>query len=142
MIIRSPLTTDEFAKYYLLRWQVLRAPWGQNKGSEKDGLENESIHRLAILNNEIIAAGRLHFTDNHAAQIRYMAVHEEYKNQGIGKAILLSLEQAAKENNVHTILLNSRDTAVTFYQKQGYATIEKSHTLYGKIKHTKMFKDL
>ena len=38
MIIRSPSQTSEYNAYYSLRWQVLRAPWKQAKGSEKDEL--------------------------------------------------------------------------------------------------------
>lgn len=141
MIIRTPLNQNEYADYYLLRWQVLRAPWGQIKGSEKDELENESIHRIAILNKEIVAVGRLHFIEKNSAQIRYMAVSEKYKNQGVGKAILLSLEKEANENNVHNILLHARETAIAFYQKQGYKLIKRSHLLFDEIQHFEMIKE-
>ncbi len=41
--ICKPLTKEEFKKYYDLRWKVLRKPWKQPKGSEKDEREKESI---------------------------------------------------------------------------------------------------
>lgn len=140
MIVRSPLTEDEFVDYYLLRWQILRAPWMQGKGSEKDELENNSIHRIALIDKKIVAVGRLHFINENSAQIRYMAVSEEYRNTGLGKAILMSLEQAAKENAAQNIMLDARETAIPFYQKYGYNITTKSHTLFEKIKHYKMTK--
>ena len=45
--ITEPKTRDEFEAYYLLRYQVLREPWNQPRGSEKDDMENECIHIMA-----------------------------------------------------------------------------------------------
>lgn len=140
MIIRSPLNEDEYIAYYLLRWRVLRAPWGQERGSEKDELENESVHRIAILDNKIIGVGRLHRVDPTTVQIRYMAVAENAKNKGVGKAILLSLEKEAIESKADNIILNARESVVSFYQKQGYEIIIKSHLLFNEIQHFKMKK--
>jgi predicted GNAT family N-acyltransferase len=142
MIIRSPLTEDEFIDYYLLRWLILRAPWKQIKGSEKDELECDAIHRLALVNKKIVAVGRLHFINEESAQIRYMAVSEKHRHAGLGKAMLLSLEQAAKESNVFNIILDARYTAVNFYLKHGYEITKESHVLYGKIKHLRMIKKI
>ncbi len=141
IIIRTP-SKDELHEYYLLRWKILRKPWQQEKGSEKDELENESIHRIAVLNKKIIAVGRLHCINKESMQIRYMAVSEYYKNQGIGKAILFSLEKEAEKNNAKSIVLHARETAVGFYQKYNYNIVADSHVLYEKIKHIKMIKEL
>ena len=39
MKLRPPETAEEFDAYYNLRWMVLRAPWNQPTGSEKDEYE-------------------------------------------------------------------------------------------------------
>ena len=44
MEIRSPETEQEFAAYYELRWRVLRKPWGQPSGSERDELDAAATH--------------------------------------------------------------------------------------------------
>lgn len=141
IIIRSPLD-KEYSDYYLLRWKILRAPWGQNKDSVKDCLEDDSIHRIAILDDKIIACGRLHFIDQITAQIRYMAVANDFMKKGVGTDIIVSLEDAAKENNIQTIILHARETVVGFYEKRGYQLIEKSHLLFNDIQHYKMQKKL
>lgn len=139
--IRAPQTEQEWDQYYDLRWRVLRQPWQQPRGSEKDELENSSVHRLAISDSKVIAVGRLHFTENNTAQIRYMAVDPEFQRQGIGQMILQSLEKAAREKNSKCIELNARESALNFYQHQQYKLIEPAHTLYQTIKHFKMKKD-
>lgn len=142
IIIRSPVLNSEYNAYYLLRWQVLRAPWKQDIGSEKDDLENDSIHHIAIYESKIIACGRLHFIDQTSAQIRYMAVSEEFSGKGIGSRILFSLETAARENKVKSIILDAREAAVSFYVKHGYQLLEKSHLLFDEIQHYKMLKNI
>ncbi len=141
-LIRSPVLKDEYTAYYMLRWQVLRAPWKQDKGSEKDELENNAVHRIAILKNKIIACGRLHFIDQQTAQIRYMAVSENFLHQGIGSRILVSLEDAARKNKIKTIILDVREAAINFYKKHGYQLLEQSHLLFNEIQHYKMLKNI
>lgn len=138
--IKAPETPVEWEQYYDLRWQMLRKPWQQARGSEKDELEDESIHRLAIINNRIIAVGRLHFINAEKAQIRYMAVIPEFQQQGIGQQILHSLELAAIQKNIKTITLNAREKATHFYEKNLYKNTGPAHTLYDSIKHVKMKK--
>lgn len=137
-----PITEADFKKYYMFRWNLLRKPWAQPLGSEKDLLENESVHRMAVINNKVIAVGRLHYVDKTTAQVRYMAVDKTFEKQGIGKAIYSSLEQAAKENKCKTIILQAREKAVGFYEKQGYKIIKPSHLLFNEIQHYEMTKTL
>ena len=139
--IKQPKTEKEFEAYYDLRWRVLREPWQQPEGSEKDELENESFHVMAAdENNKVVGVGRLHFNTETEAQIRYMAVAPEYEKQGVGTLILEALEKHAKENSCKTIVLHARENAVGFYQKKDYELLEKSHLLFDSIQHYKMFK--
>lgn len=138
--IQTPATEDEWNQYYDLRWRLLRQPWQQPKGSEKDQLEDNSIHKAAILNNQVIAVGRIHFTDRNEAQIRYMAVDDTFQSKGVGRLILKSLESAAHAQNIHHIFLHARENAVDFYKKNQYQPIKSTHVLYGKIQHVLMKK--
>ena len=140
--IRSPQTEDEWSQYYDLRWRILRQPWQQPKGSEKDDLEESSVHITAILNNRIIAVGRIHFSSQTEAQIRYMAVDEKHQSKGTGKLILNALEDVARDRETSQLFLHARENAVAFYKKNQYLMIESSHTLYGEIKHFRMEKTL
>ena len=132
----------QFEKYYELRWKVLRKPWNQPRGSEKDEMEEKSIHIMACDNDKIVGVARLHFNSKEEAQIRYMAVDENYRRKGIGSMLLKKLEEIAKQKNAKHIVLNARENAVEFYRKNGYVVMEKTYVLFGEIQHYKMMKKL
>ncbi len=69
-----------------------------------------------------------------------MAVINKFSHQDIERAILLSLEKSAKENNVQMIILHARKAVIGFYEEQGYKLIEKSHVLFNEIQHYKIQK--
>lgn len=140
--ICEPQTKEEFKKYYDVRWLVLRKPWKQPRGSEKDECEKESIHIMACIDNEIVGVGRLHFNTEKEAQIRYMAIEEKYRRKGIGSLILKELEKRAKETGAEYIILNAREKAVNFYKKHVYKTVKRTYTLFGSINHWEMQKRL
>jgi len=133
--IRKPETKQEFEQYYNLRWQILRQPWSQPKGSEQDEIDKNSTHFMAIIGNRIIGCGRGHFNSDTQAQIRYMAVDESFQGQGIGLRILKTLEDYLTGNGAKEIILKAREKAVPFYEKQGYEIFEEGKFLFGEIKH-------
>lgn len=143
MKILSPKSDEDFQRYYDLRWQLLREPWQQPRGSERDELENQSYHVMCVDNDDsVIGIGRLHTISDTEAQIRYMAVSNNHQRQGIGHQLLGALEQHAKLQGIHTITLHARESAIGFYEKQGYKIIEKSHLLFSTIQHFKLQKIL
>jgi len=143
MNISEPKTPAEFKKYYDLRWRILRAPWNQSRGSERDQLEEKSIHLMAWGKKGIpLAVGRVHFNTLQEAQVRYMAVEENQQGKGLGGMILTGLEKRAHAQGARTVVLNSRETAVEFYKHHGYTIMGPAATMFGVIKHFKMKKML
>ena len=67
--IINPSTPKKFESYYNLRWWVLREPWGQIKGSERDKDDEVSHHRMIIdeATGVAVAVGRLHFNSKEEA---------------------------------------------------------------------------
>ncbi len=143
MVIRPPATEPEFVTYYAFRWQILREPWNQPPGSEKDEFESRAIHLAAWDDaGRLIGIGRLHRVAENYGQVRYMAVEPTLQTRGVGTAILRELEVRAIESGIQEIRLNSRQDAVPFYQKNGYQILKPSHTLFGTIPHFEMWKRL
>ena len=123
-IIREPKSDKDYKLYYNLRWKLLRKPYDQIKGSEKDEYEKQAYHLMITnLSNKVIGVGRLHEIKNKfeepLAQIRYMGILDEYQNNGLGTKILSKLEKYAYSNNLNKIILHSRESAVDFYVKNG-----------------------
>jgi GNAT superfamily N-acetyltransferase len=143
MQVKAPQTPDDFARYYQLRWQVLRAPWGGLPGSERDELESASIHAMVCAaDGQPLAVGRLHFNSPDEAQIRYMAVAEQARGGGLGRRIVEHLEEAAHARGAKRIVLNAREEVIGFYQTLGYAVAGAGPTMFGTVTHSKMEKEL
>ena len=141
MILTEPTTEKDFELYYDLRWRLLRKPWNQPKGSEKDELEDKSIHVMVCKEDRIpVGVGRAHFNSPEEAQIRYMAVEEKWHGKGIGKMVLFYLEEKIRERGAKFIVLNARDLAIKFYEKYGYKIVKEAHVLFDAIPHYKMMK--
>ena len=141
--IGVPDTPEELEEYYRFRWNLLRAPWDQPFGSERDAFDAVAHHLLARNKaGEIVGVGRIHFPTTSQAQIRYMATSDNCRGLGIGSTILTFLEKVAHDNEARMILLNARTSAVSFYEHRGYAIQGEGPTLFGKIQHKTMTKAL
>lgn len=140
--IIEPETPEQFAAMYELRWQILRAPWHQPHGSERDAHEAHAIHALILdAREQPIGTGRLHRLDATTGQIRYMAIRTEYRGQGAGSELLHWLEARAREWGLSKILLNAREACAGFYLAHGYTDHGEGHVLYGEIRHRRMCKE-
>ena len=139
--VKSPETTQDWQGYYQLRWQVLREPWQQPPGSERDELEDQAFHIMVVDDDRrILGTGRLHRLSETQAQIRYMAVHRQQQGKGIGRQLLRRLEEEAASWGCREIVLNARVVSVDFYLHQGYQIIGEAPLLFGSIAHKRMRK--
>ena len=64
---------------------------------------------------------RLHYLDEKTGKIERVCVLKEFRRGGAGRAAITAAEQWLRENGVEQAVINSRDTAVGFYEKLGYA---------------------
>lgn len=139
--IADPLLENLDKGYYELRWRVLRQPWGQPRGTERDEQEENALHRAVVTTEgEVISCGRLQFLSRDEAQIRYMAVHPDFRGKGLGKMVLSELETLAYDAGMERLILQARDNAVPFYQRAGYRILQPTFLLYDVIQHFLMEK--
>jgi predicted GNAT family N-acyltransferase len=141
--IKVPESKEDLDKYYHLRYEILRKPWGKNEQDVKDDWEDQSIHLVALdSNGNAVGTARLQINSVDEGQIRSMAVKEDFRKSGLGSKLLKMLEEIAAGKKMKTIMLDSRDHAVGFYEKNGYKIIGESYVLFGVIPHFRMMKDL
>jgi N-acetylglutamate synthase-like GNAT family acetyltransferase len=88
---------------------------------------------------EVLACGRIQAAGSNLAQIRYMAVQEEFRREGLGAIVLSSLEEAALNLSLTEVFLNAREPAVSFYLRCGYKLEEEIEPYLG-IRHFRMRK--
>lgn len=139
----APESAGDWETYYDLRWRVLRAPWDQPPGSEKDERETDSDHLMIRgVDSQVLAVGRLHFNSATEAQIRFMAVASEAQGRGLGSIILREFESRARAAGATSIVLNAREDAQRFYYKHGFVVTGSASTIFAAVQHLRMRKDL
>ena len=143
-MLRSPQTEAEWAAYFELRWRILREPWGQPPGSERDEWEAVAEHVALWQEDRPVAVGRIHGLDAEEgwAQIRYMAVDPTQRGRGAGRQVLQALEDRARQRAWRHIRLNARSDVAGFYLQAGYADVGAGPTMFGSIRHRQMHKQL
>jgi N-acetylglutamate synthase-like GNAT family acetyltransferase len=142
LTIRIPATSKEWSQYYDLRFNVLREPWGQPKGSEILTDEDQADHAMAIDSDtqKIVGVARMQINTATQGQVRCVAVLPEVQGKGVGKLLMSYLEDVAQQKGIKEIVLDARENAVKFYLSIGYEIIGESYLLFGVIPHFKMRK--
>lgn len=83
---------------------------------EWDKEDANCIHVLALDNSKPIGTARMK-KDGHIGR---MAVLKNYRNQGVGSAILNALLKAAKQSNYTKVFLHAQTKAIHFYENHGF----------------------
>ena len=140
--IRSPKTDKEWVEYYDLRFRVLRKPWNQPIGSERNEGDASEQHFALYSDLNLIAVGRLDQCEGEKRQIRFMAVEKNEQGLGYGKLLMLEMEKYCSNHKVNEIILHARESAIPFYEKLSYQLHEPTYKLFGEIQHYLMSKKL
>ena len=140
--IRSPKTDKEWVEYYDLRYRVLREPWNQPIGSERNEGDASEQHFALYSDLNLIAVGRLDQCEEKKRQIRFMAVEKSAQGSGYGKMLMIEMEKYCCNDKVNEIILHARESAIPFYEKLSYQLHEPSYKLFGEIQHYLMSKKL
>jgi N-acetylglutamate synthase-like GNAT family acetyltransferase len=111
-------------------------------GSEVLADESEAIHAMVIEDDQIIGVARMHKSGENQGQVRCVAVAAEAQGKGVGKAIMLHLEEKAMTMGIQEIILEARENAVPFYKSIGYVIEKESYLLFGEIQHYRMKKEI
>lgn len=143
LTVQDPFSIGKEAAYYDLRWRVLRKPWSQPRGTERDELEGDSIHRIVLDNlGNPLACARLHLNSPEEAQLRYMAVEPDSRKKGVGRMLMQAMEEIALSAGADRMVLQAREDTVPFYESCGYSVLMETFLLYGVIRHFLMEKRL
>lgn len=106
-----------------LRYEVLRRPIGWAEGTERQAVEDQSIHWVAKdVDGHVIGCVMMHDQGDGTARLLQMAVTEPLQGRDIGRRLVKTLEGRAREHGIHTITLHARQTAIPFYERLGYTT--------------------
>ncbi|MGE7640292.1 GNAT family N-acetyltransferase [Peribacillus frigoritolerans] len=88
---------------------------------EFDTLNALSEHILVYYNEKPVGTGRLRVVDG-LGKLERICILEPYRKFGLGKIILKTLEDIAKEQGITQVKLHGQTQAEGFYTKLGYRT--------------------
>jgi amino-acid N-acetyltransferase len=104
----------------------------------------ENIQEFVVLEREskVIACGALHVSWEDLAEIKALAVGEEYKGQGIGTKIVEKLQENAKRLGIRKVF--TLTFKPEFFKKLGYVEIPKEmlpHKIWSECVNCYLFPD-
>ncbi|MCW3123776.1 MAG: family N-acetyltransferase [Flavipsychrobacter sp.] len=131
----------QYQQVWNVREEILRKPLGRSL--KDDDLSRDLIDTIFIAEHKgkVIGCVLLHRIDAGQAQLRAMAVYNEWQGKGVGRLLVQAAEQYAIANHYHRIILHARKVAVGFYSGMGYNTYGDEFTEVG-IPHFMMEKNI
>jgi predicted GNAT family N-acyltransferase len=110
---------DGYASLSMIREKVFIEEQKVTPQLEWDGKDEEAIHFLAYQDEKVIGCARAFVIENHM-QLGRMAVLKEYRNKGIGSALIEKAVTTAKLNQLSKVSISAQCHAIDFYKKFGF----------------------
>ncbi|WP_410768124.1 GNAT family N-acetyltransferase [Fontibacillus sp. BL9] len=109
---------------------------------EFDRISPEVHHVLVEVDGAFAATGRLTYYKDNAAKMQRIAVRKNFRSLGMGKILLIALEELGRELGLTQSVLDAQCQAEGFYRKLGYETISTEPFDDAGIPHVRMVKPL
>ncbi|MBT33771.1 MAG: hypothetical protein CMO01_29250 [Thalassobius sp.] len=109
-----------------LRRKVFSEEQGIPEALDLDGKDDEAYHLIALIEEKIVATGRINF-ENRKGHISRIAVHPEHRKEGLGKKVVDQLISLAKSEDINFLYLYPHSYLEKFYMSFGFSTVPDSH---------------
>lgn len=120
-VIRATNTWQQAGTYYV-RIQAMAKKYHITLREEFDEHDGPDTQYIVLLDDNFpVATCRLYALDQNRVMLGRVVVLPEYRKQGLGRRVITEAEIWAKEQGYQKAVLESRDVAVGFYEKLGYA---------------------
>lgn len=130
-----------YGESLIFRNRVLIEAVGRNENCRDFDFPEKDLYLSAFDGDLLIGTAILTPLDDASVRMRQMAVHEDFRNRGVGRLIVDEFERIAIGRGCPEIILHARESALGFYEKCGYRrTSEKFHEI--EIPHYEMRKNI
>lgn len=119
--IRAEETWQQAGAYYV-RIQAMAKQYHITLRDEFDEHDTPQTKYVVLLDDDFpVATCRWYAMDEESAMIGRVVVLPEYRGRGVGALVMCEAEKWLAELGYRTAVIESRDVAVGFYEKLGYA---------------------
>lgn len=139
--VRIADTETERADALTVRYAVFVDGQGVPEDRERDGRDDDATHFVAFDDGRAIGAARLREVEPGTGKVERVAVREDRRGEGWGERIMATVEDAARERGLSTLVLHAQTHVEAFYANLGYETTSDEFEDAG-IPHVEMRKSL
>ncbi len=140
-ILKAAESEREMEGAYALRHQVFVQEQHVPPELERDDLDSEAFHAVALNGDTVVGTGRLVLHSADDGIIGRMAVHTALRRQSLGGQMLSFLEREAAARGLKRITLHAQQYVKEFYVRHGYCE-EGEPFMEAGIRHIQMSKEL
>ena len=108
-------------KAFALRHAVFVVEQRVPEALERDGLDGEAFHAVALDGEDCVGTGRLVRQPDGVGRVGRMAVAAAWRRRGVGERVLAALEARARADGLREIELHAQCYVEGFYARHGYA---------------------
>ncbi|MBR1724574.1 MAG: GNAT family N-acetyltransferase [Ruminococcus sp.] len=124
-VIRATETWQQAGAYYV-RIQGMARQHGITLRQEFDEHDAPDTKYIVLTDDDFpVATCPFYKLDEASAMIGRVVVLPEYRGKGLGKRVIEEAEAWLRELGITRAVVESRDVAVGFYEKLGYAVTDK-----------------
>lgn len=121
--IRATQLHQQAGAYYV-RIEAMMKKYGFGLDVEFDGNDTPETKYIVITNDGFpVGTCRILENDEITASIGRVVILEEFRKQGLGARAVSEAENWLRELGFKAVYVNSRTTAVGFYEKLGYKAV-------------------
>ncbi len=125
-VIRATETWQQAGAYYV-RIQAMAKQHGITLRREFDEHDTPHTKYIVLTDRDFpVATCRFYRVTHGAAMIGRVVVLPEYRGKGLGRLVVAEAETWLRELGYAKALIESRDVAVEFYEKLGYAVTDRN----------------
>jgi len=99
------------------------APFGVERLDFDEAALPDSSVVVAMLHGAVVGTASLIVDGSTAGHVRLVAVAHTTRESGIGRTLMMAVEEEARARGLDRLWLNARLSAEGFYRRLGYATV-------------------
>jgi predicted GNAT family N-acyltransferase len=131
----------DFPGIQAVRYSVFQLEQGVSAELEFDGQDETAIHFIALMDSQVVGTARVRFLGDNLAKIERLAVLQEARGSGTGRALMEKALKFLTERQVAEVLIHAQAYLKGFYESLGFVPEGELFEEAG-IPHVKMRKRL